>query len=215
MTQIFQNISYLAYLALSFAWISSAQASLYVEVGTSIGTMGNAQTYFSQSAASASNTGFLTSISIYAPVTSEKRFLHLELGVQNRFFTASTQANAQPLALGTTEVGARLQVSRFYAGGGYAPIAYVSKSGSGFTSLHVNSGASAYFFEGGLIWRVIPEFQIALTYARETLKTSSGVTNPTNTEYGLRFRFPFDPSAEAKAKGASFDGFRYPFGFMK
>jgi hypothetical protein len=214
-TRTFQKIPYLAYFILCFTLSPRANASLYVEVGTSFGTLGNAQAYFNQAAASASNTAFLTSLGVYLPVTSEKRFFHLELGVQNRFLTASTQANAQPLALGTTEVGARLQVSRFYAGGGYAPVAYVSKSGSGFTSLHVNPGASAYFFEGGLIWRVIPEFQIALSYARETLKTSGGVSNLTNTEYGLRFRFPFDPGAEAKAKGATFDGFRYPFGFMK
>jgi hypothetical protein len=118
--------------------------------------------------------------------------------------------------MGSSELATRLQVGRFYVGAGYAPLTYVTKPDQGITSLHVNSGTRAYFFEGGLIWRLIPELQIALTYSREyELSQNPGSGTPVVAEYGLRFRFPLNPSEYEHAGKVDFDGFRYPFGFMK
>jgi hypothetical protein len=201
-------------LSSSLAFASAAKASSYIEAGTSLGSYKSAQQFSGQSAAG-SGSGFLGSLSIYFPITSERQFFHFDLGLQNRFLSTS-DSNGSPLALGSSEIGMRLQISRIYVGGGYAPLTYVSKAGSGLTSLHLNGGTSAYFFEGGAIWRVIPELQIAATYTMEFGLPSGGGTSPSPiSEYGLRFRFPLNPTENSHGGGVDFDGFRYPFGFMK
>ncbi len=178
--------------------------------------MSNGGKYFGQNTAQTTGTGFLGSFSFYAPVTSIRHFFHFDLGIQNRFLTTSGSADGAPLAMGSTDVGLRLEISRFYVGGGYAPFTYVSRPGEGLTSLHGNGGTHSYFFEAGGIWRIIPEFQIVATVAREYGLPLSGGTSPSPiSEYGLRFRFPLNPTENAHGNGVDFDGFRYPFGIMK
>jgi len=192
----------------------TAGASVYIEAGTGLGSFVNGENFFGQTTA-AKGSGFLGSLSIYVPVTSEREFLHLDLGINNRFMSATDSAGS-PLALGSSEIGARLEISRAFVGGGYAPITYVGKPGDGLTSLHPNSGVTAYFLEVGAIWRVIPELQICAAYTVEHGVPSSGSLSPSPlSEYGLRFRFPLNPAEHQGGKGVDFDGFRYPFGFMK
>ena len=78
------------------------------------------------------------------------------------------------------------------------------------------SGAFSYYAEGGLIWRVVPEFQICLSATMEYGRPPSGNVSPNPAmEYGLRFRFPLDPKEFGAASGVEWDGFRYPFGIMR
>jgi hypothetical protein len=135
--------------------------------------------------------------------------------MQNRFLTTSGSSDGQPLALASVDPAIRLEISRFYLGAGYTPLNFVSKAGSGLSSLHIASSTSSYFLEVGGIWRVTPEFQIVATVAREYGLPPAGGTSPSPiSEYGLRFRFPLNPVENAHG-GVDFDGFRYPFGFMK
>ena len=119
------------------------------------------------------------------------------------------------LAMTSTNIAMRFELYRFYVGGGYSPINLASTSGP--LKLHTNSNVTSFFLEGGLIWRVVPELQIVLTYAREYgIIPGGGAHSPTpGTEYGLRFRFPLSPYASVGDASGKFDGFRYPFGFMK
>ena len=108
----------------------------------------------------------------------------------------------------TPNIAARFEFWRFYVGGGYAPKVLID--------FKPYQGSTAYFMEGGLIWKVIPEFQIAATIALEYgIPASGGVSPSPSTEYGLRFRFPLNPNDYSGGKGVNFDGFRYPFGIMK
>lgn len=178
--------------ALLLALAPSARSSPYFESGFGIAQASGSSEY-----------GFTGSFSFYAPVTSLKRFFHLDLGLQNRYTSAGDVTLISPSA------ALRLEISRFYVGGGYAPIPFGGTSG--FSKL----SQATYFAEAGLIWRVIPEFQITLNYARE-YGAPTGVTNPNPiSEYGFSFRFPISPKEVAGGKGVDFDGFRYPFGFMK
>jgi hypothetical protein len=68
----------------------NANASPYVEGGVSAGTLTNGQNYFGQSNASSTHLGYLGSLSFYVPVTSERRFFHFDLGLQNRILSASS-----------------------------------------------------------------------------------------------------------------------------
>ena len=189
-------------------------ASLYIEAGAGLGSFSSGQAFFGQSTAS-SGSGFLGSLSAYIPVTSEKNFAHLELGIQNRFLSASDSSGAT-LDFATSELAARLEISRLYFGGGYTPFTFVNSQGSGILSIHRNSKASAYFVEAGAIWRVIPELQICAEYSLERGLISGGGTSPSLvSEYALRFRFPFAPDEHQGGKNVKFDGFRYPFGVMK
>jgi hypothetical protein len=208
LTQLF------SFSLLALAISPNAHASAYIEAGTGLGSFVNGESFFGQSTASKGN-GFLGSLSFYVPVTSEKRFAHLQLGLQNRVLQASDSAG-NPLYFGSSEIGARLEISRLFVGAGYAPLTYVNKPGSGITSLYPNHGSTAYFFEVGAIWRVIPELQICAAYSLEKGLQSGGSSPSPISEYGLRFRFPLDPTDhKSGSKGVDFDGFRYPFGFMK
>jgi hypothetical protein len=181
-----------------------AQASPYFEVGTSVGTLKNGDAFFNKSGSSSSGLGFIGSFNFYVPITSLKRMIHLDLGIQNRF-TIASNANGDSFQMVTPNLALRIEIWRLYVGGGYAPVA-----------IGGNPGASAYFGEGGLIWKVIPEFQIAATAALEFGTPKAGGTSPNPImEYGLRFRFPINPKEVAGGSGVDFDGFRYPFGFMK
>lgn len=203
-------------LMLSLLFATQAKASLYWEGDFHLNSMTRAGNYFQQSAADKTAMGFGVAFGIFLPVTSERRFFHFELGLLDRLTKSSTSgANSSPLAMNTLNVGMRFEFWRFFVGGGYGFFNMVSKSGSGTSGLRAYSGASSYYFEGGVIWRVIPEFQIVLDGSAEFGKISSGISPAPSLNYGLAFRFPFNPKEGGSSKSVQFDGFRYPFGFMK
>jgi len=188
----------------------------YYEAGTSMGGFAAADLFFNQPAASATSGGFVGSLSVYVPVSKPNAFGRLQAGLQTRISTTTVEGTGDALAMGSLHLGARLEIWRFYVGAGYSPLTWVSKPQQGVTSLHLNSGFSSYLGEAGLIWRVIPEFQIAACFGVEYGLGGGGVQSPLPvTEYGLRFRFPFNPKEGTAASGVEFDGFRYPFGVMK
>jgi hypothetical protein len=199
-------------LFVSLLLTGSARANSYIEGGVATGTMKNAGNFFSQSSVGSTGLGFIGSLSVYKPFTSERHFYHLEFGIQNRFTTATDTNTKKSLAMFTPNLALRLEFFRFYVGGGYAPLVFGSASGA--TSLHTIQSAHSDFIEGGVIWRVIPELQISAGAALEFGSPKGSGTSPTITEYGLRFRFPFNPKDNSK-KSVQYDGFRYPFGVMK
>jgi hypothetical protein len=204
-------------------WISlssmpdTAQASgAYYEAGTSLGGFAAADPFFNQTAAAATSSGFVGSLSVYVPVSKPNAFGRLQAGLQTRISTSTIEGTTDSLAMGSLHLGARLEIWRFYVGAGYSPFTWVSKPQQGVTSLHLNPGFSSYMGEAGLIWRVIPEFQIAACFGVEYGLGRGGIQSPLPvTEYGLRFRFPFNPKEGNSGSGVDFDGFRYPFGVMK
>lgn len=182
----------------------------YVELGTSLGKLSSLDSFFGLSTTgTSSNMGFCGGLSFFVPVTSTKNIFHFDLGLQNRMYFVST--TSQDLAMMTTNIAARFEFYRFYVGAGYAP--FMLGSTSGVMSLRPKSGYTSFFGEGGLIWRVVPELQIVATYGME-YGLNPRSPSPA-TEYGLRFRFPISPYANVGDASSKFDGFRYPFGFMK
>jgi hypothetical protein len=201
----------LLYSETAIAW------NMYTELGASLGKISNATQYFGLGStdSSSSNTGFAGSVSFYIQASPRRFPVHLFLGLQDRMVFASIENPASNLAMNTLNVAARLEFfNRFYAGAGYAPITF--KSVNGPMGLRNGGDTTAYFFEGGVIWRVIPELQIAATYSLEYGMLASGARSPSpSSEYGLRFRFPIFPYESKTGAGSDFDGYRYPFGIMK
>lgn len=195
----------------------TAQATgAYYEAGTSLGGFAAADSFFNQPSAAATSGGFVGSLSVYVPVSRPNALGRLQAGLQTRISTSTTEGTNDALAMGSLHLGARLEIWRFYVGAGYSPWTWVSKPQQGVTSLHLNPGFSSYMAEAGLIWRVIPEFQIAACFGVEYGLGRSGIQSPLPvTEYGLRFRFPFNPKEGNTGEGVKFDGFRYPFGVMR
>jgi hypothetical protein len=188
----------------------------YYEIGTSLGGFAAADPFFNQPSAAATSGGFVGSLSVYAPVSKPNAIGRLQAGFQTRISTSTIEGTPDSLAMGSLHLGARLEIWRFYVGAGYSPWTWVSKPQQGVTSLHLNPGFSSYLGEAGLIWRVIPEFQIAACFGVEYGLGQGGIQSPLPvTEYGLRFRFPFNPKEGNAASGVEFDGFRYPFGVMR
>jgi hypothetical protein len=180
-------------------------ASPYIEAGTSLGTYTSGESLTEQTIGTP-GLGFVGSLSLYFPVTSLKNAMHFELGLQNRLNFVNG-SSASPMVV-TPNLSARFEFWRMFVGAGYAPIVLV-----GTRPMH---GSTSYFFEGGLIWRVIPEFQICAAVGLEYGQPARGGTSPSpGTEYGLRFRFPLDPKEFGSSRGVDFDGHRYPFGIMR
>ena len=134
----------LSLIFLASGFLNKTQATPYFEAGTSVGSYSKGQNFFG-SANADSGSGFLGSFSFYVPVTSIRNFFHFDLGLQNRVFTTS-DSQGSPIAMGSSEISLRLEISRFYVGGGYAPITFVSNTG--LTGLHTNPGASGLSFRG-------------------------------------------------------------------
>ncbi len=186
----------------------------YIEAGTSLGRMSGAGDFFKDPAANSTGSGFVGSFSLYFPVTNERNFFHLDLGLQNRLNLNSTTAGSS-LAMASVNLGLRIEFSRFFVGAGYSPIDFTSKAGQGATSLQIYPGSRSYFLEGGVIWRVVPELQICAAYAVEFGQVAGSRSPNPASEYGLRFRFPLNPHEGGGKSAVKFDGFRYPFGVMK
>jgi hypothetical protein len=203
-------------LSLLYPSGSAFAAGSYFEGGTSIGSFSSADSFFGQSAAASTSGGFVGSLGLYFPLTRENALGHLQAGLQTRISTSTVSGTTDPLAMGSMHLGLRLEIWRLYLGVGYSPLTWVSQPQKGITSLHLNSGYSAYMGEAGVIWRVIPELQIAACVGLEYGISTGGAQSPLPvTEYGLRFRFPFQPKEGSRAGGVEFDGFRYPFGVMR
>ncbi len=188
-----------------------AAAVPYIEGGTSLGSILNGDHFFNESGASVSGKAFVGSLSVYFTTPELLDLCHFDIGLQNRLSLGST-ATSQ-LTLATPNLAARFEFFRFYVGAGGSPFPLGGTTGLG--GLKHESGTYSFFFEGGLIWRVVPEFQIVPTFGIEEVKSASGLS-PTTIEYGIRFRFPINPHDQSVSKKpVKWDGFRYPFGVMR
>jgi hypothetical protein len=188
--------------------------SAYVDLGTSLGSISSPAAFFGSTSDASSNTGFVGSLGAYFGLNSLSSFVRFQLGVQNKLSIASLENPSEQLASVTQHLGARIELGRFYAGAGYAPIVWKSENGQGFSSLTRAIGASAQLYEGGVIWNIVPEFQLCAHFGVETL-SPPGAPSAIVTEYGLRLRFTINPKEVTKSRASSWDGFRYPFGIMR
>jgi hypothetical protein len=200
---------------LTLGILSDARATGYFEAGTSLAAFNNAASFFGQSQASSTSGGIVCSLGVFDFLTKENAPVRLDMGVQLRISSTTASSSGDPLDMGTFNAILRAEFYRFFAGIGYSPVTWVSKPQAGFTSLHLNPNSHAYLWEAGAIWRVIPEFQIIAVMGMEYGSVSGNTSPAPVTEYGLHFRFPFNPKEGGSGKSASFDGFRYPFGVMK
>ena len=202
----------IAVLLATFGILVSAEASTYFDAGTLIGSMSGSDHYFNSPGQSTSGTGFVGTFSAYTNLTSVKNFAHLEFGLQGRLHLLTGTSPAQSLTFASINPALRIEFWRLYFGGGYAPLNFASTNG--LTTLHAYPDHHSYFVETGLIWRVVPEFQITLNYSLECAFDKAG-DRSTLPSYGLTFRFPLHPKEAGTRSASDFDGGRYPFGFMK
>ncbi len=207
----------LFYLVLALSSPCFALAGVYGELGSSVGKISSGNSYFGiPSGAESSNLGFIGSFNFFVPISPPQWIANLQFGLVNRLTLASITNPQKNLSMLTSNIAFRVELfKRFYVGAGYAPLNLRSTNGP--LKLMNNPGSTSYYYEGGLIWRVIPELQIAATYSLEYgIPASGGPRSPSPvSEYGLRFRFPLDPYDSKNDASSSYDGFRYPFGFMK
>ncbi len=194
---------------------AEALAGPYFDAGFGLESMSSGANYFQQPAADKASGGFAASYGFYIPTFFRRNSFHIDLGITDRLTTASISSTGGSLAMNTVNLAVRVEFWRIYVGGGYGVYDMVSRPDSGVTSLHGYPGTHSYFMEAGLIWRVIPELQIAGGVSLEYGLPTGGTSPSPSIDYGLHFRFPFSATEDAKSRGVDFDGFRYPFGFMK
>ncbi len=179
--------------------------AVYSELQTGIGIISSAEKYFG--VAGSGGLGFSGGLHLYGNLFG-KPGMAWQWGIANRLTTGNLDGAS--LAMLTHNLATRIEFYRFYIGGGFSPFGW--KSTDGISGLKPNSGVKTFFLEGGLIWKIVPEYQICATVAYEFPYLTFV---PTNMEYGLRFRFHFGNPEDSSKKEKDWDGWRYPFGFMR
>ena len=117
----------------------------------------------------------------------------------------------------------RIEFYRFYIGTGITPFAATRVSPApGIDSLIPVSGVLPFFLEGGLEWKMIPDFHLNLGATAHGALAGGAFTMFPSYEFSLQFRFLFSIGGKSAAEARSssggagkFDGWRYPFGIGK
>lgn len=121
----------------------------------------------------------------------------------------------------------RFEFFRFYIGAGMTPLAMFRVAPApGIDGLTPVSGGLPFFIEGGLEWKMIPDFHLILGAAAHGAYAATGITMFPSYEFSAQFRFLFNigggsaGAASSSANGSSsgpgkYDGWRYPFGIGK
>lgn len=196
---------------LFFIPTGSQAGSFYIETGFGLNLIQNGTSFFSSPSGS-TGMGFGTSMGFIQNFSSNNAFLQLHIGVKT--LLNANSGDSDQLTMMSVYPLVRFEFPRFYFGVGVTPLAYGSASSSAFdlTGLR-KSGTLAYYFEGGLLWRVTHFFHIAFEGSTQFVKTG-GATSPAPAIQGLfqmRFFLPFSDTTPGGGRERP-DGWRYPFG---
>jgi len=185
-----------------------SNAAFYVETGFGVGELRGIDKMYNSTAGS-TGLGLASNLSLAATIGNPNSLVQLHLGLQQRLTQGG--ASGTSYSLMTTEPLIRLETPRFYVGFGATPLVWTQKGSSLGTSFSPAKGAMAAYAEFGLLWRVVPFFNLALAGSLEGV-SKSGVNSPfpvAQATFQMRFFFGEGNKGGGHRK---YDGWRYPFG---
>jgi len=191
----------------------------YVETGIGAGKMLKAAQFFGAGAPDSPSLSLAFSATLGFNLSSASSLVQLHLGMQYRTITGREgDAPSTEYVFQSIYPMFRMETPRFYFGGGITPLAarqINTPPGMSFIRFDHASGL-AVLAQVGLLWRVYPEFFLALEGSAQGFRTSGGDLSPFPTiEASLNLRFLFgdgDRGAGSASSSSRYDGWRYPFG---
>lgn len=208
-----------ALLILAFAaapWPAKA-TSFYVESGMGVSQFRAASGLFTDSEGVATDMGLAFGLGIFFATGDGRNPIEFQIGLQPRL-SSSSDANGSYSLLSAYPI-VRLQISRLYLGGGYAPYVYKrSAATAGFDAFTPVTGGRNLMAEIGALFPVTPDFSLALSGVMNLMRSDAGLS-PKTLDYLFSMRFYFGHSGASgggsEKSSNEFKGWRYPFGFMR
>ncbi|MCM0605308.1 MAG: hypothetical protein KA715_04400 [Xanthomonadaceae bacterium] len=203
--------------------IPAANATtLYLEVGPGLSTIANSGSIFN-GAFTGGDLAFSTNVVFAYDSGGPLAPFSFHAGVRGQYLSGLSGTRFGNLLAVYPMV--RFEFFRFYFGGGIAPLAmYRVSTAPGLDSLNAVTGGLPFFIEGGLEWKMIPDFHLIFGATAHGAVAGTGLAMFPSYEFSMQFRFLFNiggPSASSASTGASksgpgkWDGWRYPFGIGK
>ncbi|MDR3606601.1 MAG: hypothetical protein P4M08_04375 [Oligoflexia bacterium] len=144
--------------------------------------------------------------------------IELQLGLVQDYASANGSTTGNSLSLLTVYPALRLQITRLYFTGGYTPWVWQSQGSGTSASAARAVGSSSVLAEAGLLWPITPEFSLGAFGNAQFVKNPDGNGPSPAMSAGVLMRFHFGYYGDNSGgghKSNEYDGFRYPFGFMR
>ncbi|MCC7441984.1 MAG: hypothetical protein IT285_10135 [Bdellovibrionales bacterium] len=193
--------------------IGAHAGDVYIETGIGFSNISNGQFLFGGLMPASPDAGAAFTLGFWFNLSSDHAPLQFHVGLKDRISTG--HSGDLQFILNVPYPMFRLELSRFYFGGGVATWAFTkqgSLAGLGYDS---NTGAISYAAEAGVLWKVVPYFHLAVEGAMEYVSPPNATElspRPAMT-FALQMRFftGLSPTTGEDSK-KEYDGWRYPFG---
>lgn len=205
----------LAILVLGFLGVTrSAHAGMwYYELAGGVTHFSEQDTFY-DTTSGATSFGIALDNALFYGLGKDGAPVELQIGLQDRYSSASSADGITYLYQALYPV-VRLQLSKFYLAGGATPLLWKHAGTSGgITDMSYASGSVSFLGETGLLWSLTPTFSVGLNIALQTASSSSELSPKPVADGTLSFRFYFGGHS-GKGSSNEFEGWRYPFGFIK
>lgn len=186
--------------------------AFYIELGAGAGQIWQGENVFGSSLGAKSPLSFAGEFSLIQNFSSSSSWLQIHIGAIARYQTLTTAS--QTITFMSASPLLRLDTPRIYIGAGATPFVWQQDSAGAFLPID-----ETWIYSGqvGLLWRIVPFFNMALELNTEVFKTTAGM-GPKPAWTGLFvMRFYFDEETGGggggrRGGGGGYDGWRYPFG---
>ncbi len=192
----------------------SVAGPVYSELGFGIGKMQNPQALYGSEQGLSTGLGMGLNLALgWNLANDNSSALQLHLGFKSRAISASNSE----ATLTFIDVGPffRIETYRFYIGAGAAPLLWKSSGEAGgmlIVSRKESTGALGYHGEFGLLWRVVPDFSLALEASYGMISYQSSFGPKPDLIGSFQMRFELFKGSKSSGGNKKVDGWRYPFG---
>lgn len=186
-------------------------SATYIETGFGTGQISGGNGLYGSGTPKRTDFGFAQNATFAIAFGSANSFLQLHLGIQQRITSGSSSGMTYSLLSAYPLI--RLETPRMYFGFGASPFVW-KKSGTSsdfITGYSKVTSAVGGFGEVGLLWRVVPFFNLALAGSAEAVSRSGQLSPSPALQIGLQLRFFLGDGMKSTGK-KKYDGWRYPFG---
>lgn len=191
----------------------SQAAPFYTDVGIGLGQIREGAAFFEGSGlASSPGLSLAGNFAMVQSLGGMGGILEVHLGVKGFYNTASQGGNSYSTLIPYPML--RFDLPRFYFSAGASPFLWASSSGVSFSRV---PSAVAGFADFGLLWRIVPFFNLALEASAQMVQKSGADLSPRpawTAALQMRFYVLGTDSSGSGGGGAKRprDGWRYPFG---
>lgn len=198
----------------------ASAAVFYTEVQTGLNQFATSDSLVQSTGASVKR-GASLGLGLYYSLSGGSQAADLQFGLVARLNNGS-QYPGNNLSLFTPAAVVRIQLSRLFFGGGVAPLVWRRVDPSaGINHLDRVTSVISYYGEAGILWPVTSDFSLGLGADLQQNIGTGAAGSKLSYRAGALMRFYFSIGGGTGASGSGskgsneYQGWRYPFGFIK